>query len=90
MALLQKGWAVFVDPGVRGLLLFMIPLCAVVLGLFAFRASRKLMGFVAIAEAIFRGYDWPDVENIDLRKTSKEHRGENRLPNFAGLYFRYK
>lgn len=57
---------------------------------FEFRASRKLMGFVAIAEAIFKGYNWPDVENIDLRKTSKEHRRENRLPNFGNLYFRYK
>jgi hypothetical protein len=56
----------------------------------AFRVSRKLMGFVRIAELIFKTFGWPDVENIDLRQTSKENRRENKLPNFGNLYFRYK
>jgi hypothetical protein len=59
-------------------------------GLIAFRISRKFMGFVKIAETVFRTFGWPDVENIDLRKTSVEARGENKLPNFGVLYFRYK
>jgi hypothetical protein len=56
----------------------------------ALRVSRKLMGFVRIAELIFKTFDWSDVENIDLRKTSREHRRENKLPNFGNFYFRYK
>jgi hypothetical protein len=56
----------------------------------AFRVSRKLMGFVRIAEVIFRTFGWSDVENIDLRQTSRENRRENKLPNFGNLYFRYK
>ena len=56
----------------------------------AFRVSRKLMGFVRIAELIFKTFGWPDVENIDLRKTSRENRRENKLSNFGHLYFRYK
>jgi hypothetical protein len=56
----------------------------------AFRVSRKLMGFVRIAELIFKTFDWPDVENIDLRRTSRENRRENKLPNFGIFYFRYQ
>jgi hypothetical protein len=56
----------------------------------AFRVSRKLMAFVRIAEVIFRTFGWPDIENIDLRKTSRENRRENKLANFGNLYFRYK
>ncbi|MEX3929173.1 putative type VI secretion system effector [Paraburkholderia sp. BR10936] len=59
-------------------------------GILFYRATRKMMGFVYMAEAIFRTYGWPDVENIDLRKTSREHRRENKLPNYGRLYFRYK
>jgi hypothetical protein len=56
----------------------------------AFRVSRKLMGFVRIAEVIFKTFGWPDVENINLRQTSKVNRRENKLANFGNLYFRYK
>ncbi|KDB10169.1 hypothetical protein LIG30_0910 [Burkholderia sp. lig30] len=62
----------------------------VVFGVIFYRAARKVMGFVYMAEAIFRAYGWPDVENIDLRKTSRENRRENRLPNYGRYYFRYK
>jgi hypothetical protein len=58
--------------------------------LMAFRVSRKLMGFVRIAELIFKTFGWPDVENIDLRQTSRENRRENKLPNFGIFYFRYQ
>jgi hypothetical protein len=59
-------------------------------GLIALRISRKFMGFVQIAETVFGTFGWSDVENIDLRKTSREARGQNQLPNFGVLYFRYK
>lgn len=65
---------------------FWIAISAVI----AFRVSRKMMGFVRIAETIFKTFGWPDVENIDLRQTSKENRRENKLSNFGNLYFRYK
>ncbi|PTB22741.1 hypothetical protein C9I57_03035 [Trinickia symbiotica] len=55
-----------------------------------YRVARKLMNFAYMAEAIFRAYGWPDAENIDLRKTSRENRRENKLPNYGNFYFRYK
>ncbi|MEX3958337.1 putative type VI secretion system effector [Trinickia sp. EG282A] len=55
-----------------------------------YRTGRKLMSFAHLAETIFRAYGWPDVEKIDLRKTSRENRRENKLPNYGNYYFRYK
>ncbi|MFL9895683.1 putative type VI secretion system effector [Paraburkholderia sp. RL17-381-BIF-C] len=55
-----------------------------------YRVTKKMMGFVRLAEAIFKTYGWPDVENINLRKTSCEHRGTNTLANYGRYYFRYK
>ncbi|GLU34445.1 putative type VI secretion system effector [Trinickia caryophylli] len=49
-----------------------------------------MSGFVEIAEEVFRTFGWPNVENIDLRRTSREHRRGNKPPNFGNLYFRYK
>ncbi|CAB3732329.1 hypothetical protein LMG22037_05695 [Paraburkholderia phenoliruptrix] len=72
---------VVASTGVGGLLVF---------GIIFYRVSLKLMGFVRLAEAVFRTYGWPDVENIDLRKTSREHRGTNTLSNYGRHYFRYK
>lgn len=71
-------------------LLIMFGVWALISAVMAFRVSRKLMGFVRIAEVIFKTFGWPDVENIDLRQTSKENRRENKLSNFGNLYFRYK
>ncbi|ACD14461.1 putative type VI secretion system effector [Paraburkholderia phytofirmans] len=62
----------------------------IVFGIIFYRTSLKLMGFVRLAEAVFRTYGWPDVQNIDLRKTSREHRGTNTLSNYGRHYFRYK
>lgn len=87
---MQRGWVALLDGDMQFGLLLGLASWAVVSAVLAFRASRKLMGFVRIAEMIFKTFDWPDVEEIDLRKTSKEHRRENRLPNFGNLYFRYK
>ncbi|GLU34444.1 putative type VI secretion system effector [Trinickia caryophylli] len=91
LMLLIPGWRSFL--GWHGLLFGVLPtfiFWMMMSGFFAFRVSRKFMGFVQIAERIFRAFGWPDVENIDLRRTSREHRRENRLPNFGNLYFRYK
>jgi len=88
--LMQRGLRAFIDENMLSLLLIgfasWIPISAVI----AFRVSRKLMGFVRIAEVIFKTFGWSDVENIDLRKTSRENRRENKLSNFGNLYFRYK
>lgn len=87
---MQRGFGALLDRNMQfGLLVglaFWIPVSALI----AFRVSRKFMGFVRIAEAIFNTFGWPDIENIDLRKTSRENRRENKLLEFGNLYFRYK
>jgi hypothetical protein len=62
----------------------------IVFGIIFYRVSLKLMGFVRLAEAVFRTYGWPDIQNIDLRKTSRENPGTNTLSNYGRHYFRYK
>ena len=42
-----------------------------ILGIIAFRISRKFMGFVSLAESIFWGFGWTDVRNIDLPAITK-------------------
>jgi hypothetical protein len=90
LLVMQRGFGALLDGKMQlGLLIglaFWIPVSAVI----AFRVSRKLMGFVRIAEVIFGTFGWSDVENIDLRQTSRENRRENKLPNFGNFYFRYK
>ena len=61
-----------------------------VVGAIAFRISRLYMKSVCMAEAIFKTFGWPDVEKIDLRKTSKENPGDYKIPGFGEHYFRYK
>lgn len=65
-------------------------LSAVIVGAMALSYIWRLMAPVRIAETIFETFGWPDIENIDLRKTSMENRRENTLPNFGLIYFRYK
>ncbi|MFM0204415.1 hypothetical protein PQR53_31730, partial [Paraburkholderia fungorum] len=62
----------------------------IVFGIIFYRVSLKMMGFVRLAEVVFKTYGWPDVENINLRKTSREHRGANTLSNYGRYYFRYR
>jgi hypothetical protein len=87
---IQDGFKVFLDENMRFGLLIVFPFWTALSALMAFRVSRKLMGFVRIAEVIFKTFGWPDIENIDLRKTSREHRRENKLSDFGNFYFRYK
>jgi hypothetical protein len=61
----------------------------VAIGLIAFRIFRMYMESVCMAEAIFRTFGWPEVEKIDLRKTSKENPGEYKILGFGERYFRY-
>jgi hypothetical protein len=87
---LKGGWSAFAIEGIQVTMLLGLCVWGLLSALIAFRISRKFMGFVKIAETIFKTFNWPDVENIDLRKTSRENRRENRAPNFGSLYFRYK
>jgi hypothetical protein len=87
---IPRGIDTLLDENMQVFLLTAFISCISFFAIIAFRVSRKMMGFVRIAEMIFRTFDWPDVENIDLRKTSRENRRENKLPNFGNLYFRYK
>lgn len=90
LLMLQQGISVLLEVDLLLALLCAFPFWMLISGLLAFRASQKLMVFVRIAELNFRTFGWPDVENIDLRKTSVENRRENKLPNFGSIYFRYK
>ena len=99
-SLLTLGTALFfvLPRGLDALLkaemqLFLLGTSTLLMLIFAvicFRVSQRLMGFVKIAEAIFRTFGWPNIENIDLRQTSIENRRENNLPNYGTFYFRYK
>jgi hypothetical protein len=87
---IQDGLGILLNSDMQFALLMVCPFWVAVSALMAFRVSLKFMGFVRIAEVIFKTFGWPDIENIDLRKTSRGHRRENKLPNFGNLYFRYK
>lgn len=86
----SEGFASLLDPDTQLDLVISFAFCMCVSAIIAFRVSRKLMGYVRIAEIIFETFGWTDIENIDLRKTSIESRRENSLPNYGNLYFRYK
>jgi hypothetical protein len=87
---MQEGLRILLDRDMQLFLLIGFASWILLSAVIAFRVSRKLMVFVRIAEVIFKTFGWSDVENIDLRKTSREHRRENKLPNFGNFYFRYK
>jgi len=87
---IDMGWEILLKKDIRYFFLISFLLWLSISAIIAFRVSRKLMAFVEIAELTFETFGWPDVENIDLRKTSVENRRENKLPNYGSLYFRYK
>lgn len=78
----------------RGFITHFLPVafisCTLMIGLISYRVSRKFMVFVHIAEDIFKTFGWPDVENIDLRRTSRNNPGEYKILGFGHIYFRYK
>jgi hypothetical protein len=87
---IPRGWESLLRTDVQIFLLSALGFFFFVTGIIAFRVSRKFMGFVQIAEIIFETFGWPDIEHIDLRKTSIENRRENKLSHFGNLYFRYR
>ncbi|WP_155753880.1 putative type VI secretion system effector [Burkholderia cepacia] len=62
---------------------------AVIFSLITYRISRKMMGFVRLAEGIFEGFGWKDVKNIDLPAITKKGKKPGELGALGILYFRY-
>jgi hypothetical protein len=60
-----------------------------ILGTIAFRISRKLMGFVSLAEGIFQGFGWKNVKEIDLPAITKKGKTPGEPGALGVLYFRY-
>ncbi|WP_333976701.1 putative type VI secretion system effector [Burkholderia cepacia] len=54
-----------------------------------YRVSRKMMGFVRLAEGIFEGFGWKDVKNIDLPAITKKGKKPGEPGALGVLYFRY-
>lgn len=81
---------IFLQPDIQLVLLAESAFSVALFAVMALSVTWRLMAPVRIAETIFETFGWPDVENIDLRKTSRDNRRENKLPNFGNLYFRYK
>jgi hypothetical protein len=90
MFVMQNGLGILLETDMQFLLPIGFAFCSAISAVIAFRVSQKLMGFVRIAEVIFKTFGWSDVENIDLRKTSRENRRDDKVPSFGNLYFRYK
>lgn len=88
-SVLEMGLSILLEEDTWHFMALWIVVCFVTIGLIAFRISRMYMESVCMAEAIFRTFGWPDVEKIDLRKTSKENPGEYKILGFGERYFRY-
>jgi len=86
----DSGFGVLLEEDMLFLMPRFFAMWFLVVGAIAFRISRLYMESVGMAEAIFRTFGWPDVEKIDLRKTSKENPGDYKIPGFGEHYFRYK
>jgi hypothetical protein len=86
---MEMGWGILFEKDMWDFIKELMVVFFVAIGLIAFRISRMYMESVFMAEAIFRIFGWPDVEKIDLRKTSKENPGEYKILGFGERYFRY-
>jgi hypothetical protein len=62
---------------------------AAIFGVIAYRIARKYMGFVRLAEGVFRGFGWEDVKNIDLPAVTKKSKQPSEPGALGVLYFRY-
>jgi hypothetical protein len=87
---MQLGLSILLNTSMQLCLIIGFAFCMLISGFIAFKVSRKLMVFVRIAETIFETFGWSDIENLDLRQTSKDNPEENKLASFGNLYFRYK
>jgi hypothetical protein len=82
-SVIEMGLSILIEQDTWHFMTLWIVVCFVTIGLIAFRISRMYMESVCMAESIFRTFGWPDVEKIDLRKTSKENPGGYRIPGFG-------
>lgn len=87
---MQNGFKILLDKNMQPFLLSGLLFCNLISAAIAISVSKKMIGFARIAEVIFKTFGWNNIENIDLRQTSRENRRENTLHNFGNLYFRYK
>lgn len=62
---------------------------ATIFGVIAYRISRKYMGFVRLAEGVFRAFGWEDVKDIDLPAVTKKNKQPSEPGALGVLYFRY-
>lgn len=62
---------------------------SIIYGIIAYRVTRKLMGFVKLAEGIFEGFGWCNVESIDLPAITKRSKKPGDPAALGVLYFRY-
>jgi hypothetical protein len=62
---------------------------SMIYGVIAYRVTRKLMGFVRLAEGIFEGFGWRNVKNIDLPASTKKGKKPGDPGALGVLYFRY-
>lgn len=88
------GFALFGDDPERwanlpGFLALQAGVMAALYGVLGFLATRKLAVFPRLAEAIFRAFGWPDPARIDLRKRSRDKRGEKEASDYGYFFFRY-
>jgi len=60
-----------------------------ILGVIAFRMSRKFMGFVSLAESIFEGFGWTNVKDIDLPAITRKGKAPGEPGALGAFYFRY-
>ena len=78
--------------GTTVFLFFMGPVAAgvfMIFGWIAWSIGRKLRPFVQMAEEIFRGFGWRDVEWIDLYKLSRRNRKSDDPVELGAFYHRY-
>lgn len=88
--MIEIGVSALFDENMWSFMKMWVVVCPMVIAVIAFRISRMYMESVYMAEDIFSTFGWPDVEKIDLRKTSKENPGDYKIPGFGEHYFRYK
>lgn len=62
---------------------------AALYGLIAYRIAGKFMGFVRLAEGIFLGFGWKNVEHIDLPALTKKAKRPSDPGALGVMYFRY-
>ncbi len=63
--------------------------CASFFGLMIYSMSRKWLPMVYAAESVFRALGWPNPENIDLVKSSKQLKRGGEADEYGIMYFRY-